>query len=458
MLCSSVRILDGAMTGRRAPADKTPGILYYDPNATTLKMALATLRMAGYEVFHARTQHDAVSLCSEHGPGGDGSIVALLLDASVDPKTSSRVLRALVQLPSADELPGILITSVTNPTPIPGAEALPALTRPFSSDTLLRTIRESLADHPEAPLAAIDPREPETLLNDRARRLDRVLRKHLAQSSIAPATVLAIEAELDADEHAGPRDPVGPVALRADLSACGLEYVLEMLDASAASGVLTVTFQDAVGRLTLGNNRIRVAEYHGDDEDLKLGRFIVQGDYMNEADLEAFAVGKDPEGRPLGHRLVEAEMLRPVDLAKVLVEQAREIACHMLAWRDGTARFVAVDAQDSLVATTISHAEGGIPIAEALLDGLRRLDERALMGLDASHVDDVYVRIDEQIARLGRSALTREELTVLELINGRNSVKELARKTRTGTFGVARVMYRLARSNLVRRSVEPVTV
>jgi DNA-binding MarR family transcriptional regulator len=59
---------------------------------------------------------------------------------------------------------------------------------------------------------------------------------------------------------------------------------------------------------------------------------------------------------------------------------------------------------------------------------------------------------------MAREILAREELDVLELINGRNSVKDIARRTRTGTFAVSRIVYRLSKSNVVRRRVTPVTV
>ena len=59
---------------------------------------------------------------------------------------------------------------------------------------------------------------------------------------------------------------------------------------------------------------------------------------------------------------------------------------------------------------------------------------------------------------LCRELLARDELDVLELINGRNSVKDIARRTRTGTFAVSRIVYRLSKSNVVRRRVMPVTV
>ena len=73
-------------------------------------------------------------------------------------------------------------------------------------------------------------------------------------------------------------------------------------------------------------------------------------------------------------------------------------------------------------------------------------------------LDDVYVRDDAKVSRMAREALARDELEVLELINGRNSIKDIARRTRTGTFAVARVVYRLSKSSVVRRRVMPVTV
>src|SRR5690606_20885076 len=102
-------------------ARMAPGILYYDPNPTTAKLATASLRLAGYEVFNAASQRDAVSMFKQHGAGGDKSIVALLLDASADPTVSAAVLRELVRLPGASELPGVLIVSRRNPNPIPAA-------------------------------------------------------------------------------------------------------------------------------------------------------------------------------------------------------------------------------------------------------------------------------------------------------------------------------------------------
>ncbi|MEO8706902.1 MAG: hypothetical protein ABI867_43145, partial [Kofleriaceae bacterium] len=62
------------------------------------------------------------------------------------------------------------------------------------------------------------------------------------------------------------------------------------------------------------------------------------------------------------------------------------------------------------------------------------------------------------VAQMGRGRLTREELAVLELVNGKNSVKEIIRKSRMGSFEVSKMLYRLLSIKLVRRRVLPVAV
>ncbi len=50
---------------------------------------------------------------------------------------------------------------------------------------------------------------------------------------------------------------------------------------------------------------------------------------------------------------------------------------------------------------------------------------------------------------MGRGRLTREELAVLELVNGKNTVKDIIRKSRMGSFEVSKMLYRLLRGHQV---------
>jgi CheY-like chemotaxis protein len=434
-------------------ARTAPGILYYDPNPTTAKLATASLRLAGYQVYNASGQRDAVTLFKQRGAGGDNSIVALLLDASADPAVSAAVLRELVRLPGASDIPGILIVSRRNPNPIPAAAGLPTVRRPFSSPALLKVVNETVASLDTAKL----PTDMDDVPDQRKVQLARLLTKHFPSlGELDEAAVEDLFTELENAEEL-PRPP-GEQAIHVDLGAQRLESLLEMLSDDSVTGVLSISSEGREARLHLSGGQIRLAEYYGDDEDLKLGRFVVEGGFMRDDELEAFIVGRDPAGRPLGQRLVEAGFITPSELAAAILAQAREITCHVLTFRKGVAGFVPLAELESSSAAGAEEGKVELAVSEALLDGLRRLDENALMGPQMPDLDDVYVRDDAKVSRMAREILARDELDVLELINGRNSVKDIARRTRTGTFAVSRIVYRLSKSNVVRRRVTPVTV
>ena len=108
--------------------------------------------------------------------------------------------------------------------------------------------------------------------------------------------------------------PPGEQAIHVDLAAQRLESLLEMLSDDAVTGVMSISSMAARLGCTSSGGGIRLAEYFGDDEDLKLGRFVVEGGFMRDDELEAFIVGRDPAGRPLGQRLVEAGFITPGEL------------------------------------------------------------------------------------------------------------------------------------------------
>ncbi|NVB40456.1 DUF4388 domain-containing protein [Pseudenhygromyxa sp. WMMC2535] len=433
-------------------ARKAPGILYYDPNPTTAKLATASLRLAGYEVYNAAGQREAVTMFKRHGAGGDNSIVALLLDASTDPAVSSGVLRELVRLPGASDIPGILIVSRRNPNPIPAAAGLPTVRRPFSSPALLKVVGETIASVDTGRL----PTDMAAAPDQRKVQLQRLLAKHLPGVAANEQALSALLHDLEGSEELP--SPPGAQSLQVDLATTRLESVLEMLSDDSVTGVLSLKSNEREAKLHLERGRIRLAEYFSDDEDLKLGRFVVEGGFMRDDELEDFLSSRDPARRPLGQRLVDAGFITPTELASVIIAQAREITCHLLTFRIGVAGFCPLEQLDAVAASGAEEGKIELAVSEALLDGLRRLDEAALMGPHMPELDDVYVRDDAKVSRMAREILARDELDVLELINGRNSVKEIARRTRTGTFAVARVVYRLSKSNVVRRRITPVTV
>jgi hypothetical protein len=92
------------------------------------------------------------------------------------------------------------------------------------------------------------------------------------------------------------------------------------------------------------------------------------------------------------------------------------------------------------------------------MEGFRRVDEWHLIEREVSDFDQVFLRNEDAVARMGRGRLSREEQTVLEMVNGKNTVKEIIRSSRMGSFEVSKMLYRLLSIKLVRPRVQPVAV
>jgi hypothetical protein len=93
-----------------------------------------------------------------------------------------------------------------------------------------------------------------------------------------------------------------------------------------------------------------------------------------------------------------------------------------------------------------------------LLEGYRRVDEWRVIAGEISDLDEIFVRNETKIGDLPRGTLTREELGVLDEVDGRQSLREIVRKLRMGSFDVSKMFFRFRRARLIRKRVAPTAV
>jgi CheY-like chemotaxis protein len=254
----------------------------------------------------------------------------------------------------------------------------------------------------------------------------------------------------------------GIPGLRGDLRVVPLAEVLQLLDVQEQSGVLTVERSGARVDMYFRRGRVDQAIAEGVPDEFLLGRFILDAELMARGDFEAFLEsrqrGSSPSGvastKLLGQSLVKLGHLAEADLKAVLTRQSTELIYEILRWRHGRFRFSA----GMELPPSVIDAALGLDVEAVLMEGYRRVDEWHLIERAIDNFDVVFLRNEDSVAQMGRGRLTREELAVLELVNGKNSVKDIIRKSRMGSFEVSKMLYRLLSIKLVRRRVLPVAV
>jgi DNA-binding response OmpR family regulator len=246
----------------------------------------------------------------------------------------------------------------------------------------------------------------------------------------------------------------GGASLRGDLRVVPIAEVLQLLDAQKQSGVLEIEHGGAAVEICFRSGRVDLAVARGVPEEFLLGRFLVEGELLSQQDLEGFLESRAPGSKLIGTQLVKLGYLSEADLKGALGVQSRELIYEALRWSFGSFRFTRTrDLPHAAVDAMLALDVEGI-----LMEGFRRVDEWHLIEREVDDFETVFLRNEDAVAQMGRGRLTREELAVLELVNGKNTVKEIVRASRMGSFEVSKMLYRLLSIKLIRRRVMPVAV
>jgi CheY-like chemotaxis protein len=248
----------------------------------------------------------------------------------------------------------------------------------------------------------------------------------------------------------------GLPGLRGDLRVIPLAEILQLLDVQEQSGVLTVERSGARVDIYFRRGRVDQAIAEGVPDEFLLGRFVLDAELMHRPDFDAFLESRSLHSgsKLIGQQLVKLGNLAEADLKSCLTRQSSELIYEILRWRHGRFRFSA----GMELPPPVIDAQLGLDVEAVLMEGYRRVDEWHLIERAIDNFDVVFLRNEDSVAQMGRGRLTREELAVLELVNGKNTVKDLIRKSRMGSFEVSKMLYRLLSIKLVRRRVLPVAV
>jgi DNA-binding response OmpR family regulator len=467
-------------------------VLVIDDSPTITKVVQLVLTKAGYEVHTA--------------PDGEAGLAAvrasrpdlILLDFVMPRMNGYQFCRELTADPKLRDIPVILMSAKGDQVGerfVKVMGIVDYITKPFSPEAITAVVQHTLGKY--GPAGTVEE-DPPSLVNgedlaatddaDRAQARSAALAQlrtaitealsaqvalsdpGVAEDKAAAEAALIGRAAMAALDDAALTRMLGAVdlsllrdgtpGLRGDLRVVPLAEVLQLLDVQEQSGVLTVERTGARVDIYFRRGRVDQAMATGVPEEFLLGRFVLDAAVMQRADLEAFLESRSTQprqpGQPklIGQQLIKLGYLAEADLKTCLIRQSSELIYEILRWRHGRFRFAA----GAELPPSAIDAALGLDVEAVLMEGYRRVDEWHLIERAIDNFDIVFLRNEDSVAQMGRGRLTREELAVLELVNGKNTVKELIRKTRMGSFEVSKMLYRLLSIKLIRRRVLPVAV
>ena len=406
-------------------------VLVIDDSPTILKVVQLVLTKAGFGVAVASDGEEGIARATKERPD------LILLDFVMPKMNGYQVCRALAESETLKDVPVVLMSAKGDQVGerfVKVMGIVDYITKPFSPEAITAVVQHTIEKYPKKAAETpgektFDGREPIPTLRQ-------------------PAP------SVDAMASAGESGP----ALQGNLRAVPLAEVLGLLAAQRQWGILTVTRSDGAGvDVCFKQGRIELALAHGLGEEFLLGRYLVEVSTMSRQDLDLFLEGRQPQsrtGKPIGAQLVKMNYVQPNEVREALVRQTQERVFELLRWPAGKFSFVTTRELPPLA----GEAALALDVDGILMEGFRRVDEWHLIEREIDDFDAVFLRNEEAVQNVGRARLTREELAVLELVNGKHTVKDIVRQSRMASFDVSKMLFRLLSIKVIRRRVAPVAV
>lgn len=216
--------------------------------------------------------------------------------------------------------------------------------------------------------------------------------------------------------------------------------ILQWLGGNRKTGTLEIEHERVVRRIHFRDGAIRSCG--SDYAPTLLGQFLLSRGRITESDLRAALARQEQSGRNLGEILVDEGRLTREELEHFVAEKVEETIYGIFDWADGTFRF---EPGTEPAANTI---ETNLSVAHVLLHGATRQDE---MRHVREVIEDDEVILERTEAELpGDVAASSVSRRILDLVDGRRTVREIVLHAHASAFLVERLLAGLVRSNALR--------
>jgi CheY-like chemotaxis protein len=405
-------------------------ILVVDDSPTICKLVELSLTKAGFRVETARTGEGGIEAAQARTPD------LILLDFLLPDLKGDDVCRAISANMRLENVPVIVMSAKGEDIGECFAvmpNVMNIISKPFSPEALLAVVGHTLEKIGKTVAA------PEA--------------KAVSDSRIDLAALIPGESK---DESPARESADFGAALAGDLAVVSIADVLLLLQDRGYTGSVNLSHGRARMDIYLGQGRVDFAGAQGVADEFLLGHFLVSGGHLSQETLAQVIDDRrrDSSKELLGAYLCSRGLLAATGLHKAMAKQTAALVFESLRW--GSGRFTFRPSAE--LPMHVREAALSLPVDGLILEGLRRVEEWRVIEQEIGNFDMTFVRNEDKLASFGRGQLLREEAAIADLVNGRNTVRDIIQISQMGSYDVTQVLFRLLRSKLIRRRVAPVIV
>ncbi len=240
-----------------------------------------------------------------------------------------------------------------------------------------------------------------------------------------------------------------PVALQGNLNDFGIAEVFQLIGHQRKTGTLVVGGGDDAIFLAFDEGRVVRGGQAGARAEVEpLGQQLVRSGYLTRDQIENLMNESERSARPFSDLLLATGLIEQETLEAVQYLLTRETVFDVIRRRSGDFNFTA----EPIVHDT--KPENLLGAEQILLDGLRMLDEWQIFSDIVPSEDIVFERVSPLEAVRALTAGSRDSRLgnaerVLQLIDGRLSVRRVIDLSRLGTFEATRALAELRQAGVI---------
>lgn len=231
-----------------------------------------------------------------------------------------------------------------------------------------------------------------------------------------------------------------------------LVEILQLLGTGRKSGTLGIQRDDSIVMVYFEAGEVVYA--YGPRETFHLGELLTERNRITNDQLQqAITIqSRNQNAKRLGEILIGLGFIDRADLEAVVREQVEELLFSLLSWRTGSFKFY----EDQF--PTREEITVRLSIENVILEGLRRLDERNLIGDTLSDLDLVYRISTSEAGRTRNVTMKAGEWNVMALVDGHRTVNQICQDSPVNRHETLNRLAQLKLAGLVepaRRTKDP---
>jgi len=219
--------------------------------------------------------------------------------------------------------------------------------------------------------------------------------------------------------------------------------LLQWLSLGQKTGTLVVSNKAVEKKIFFKGGRV-ISSASNDPREY-LGQFLMSHGYMTEPELVKAMQVQAESGILLGKILVMIDVISEEELQRLMRLKAEEAIYDIFLWRDGEFRFI----DDEL--PTMEMIPLQVDVTGIIMEGTRRVDEWQRIRLlipNETLVPELVKPLDE--AAITALGFEDPERMVIGAIDGKRNVADIVLESRSSSFLVSEVLYRLVRQAYAR--------